>query len=70
MHERFKELREQRNWTQQQLADQLDISRTVYAAYEMGKAAWPAAVLIKLAEIYHTSIDFLLARTDDPSPYE
>lgn len=66
---RIKNLREDNDWTQQYIADMLHISRSTYSAYENGANAVPIDVLIQLAQIYNTSIDFLLDQTDDPRPY-
>lgn len=66
---RLKNLREDKDWTQQHIADMLHISRSTYSAYENGANAVPLDVLIQLAQIHNTSIDFLLEQTDDPRPY-
>ena len=66
---RLKDLREDSDWTQQQLTDRLAISRSAYSAYENGANAPPIEVLLRLAEIYHTSVDYILGRTDTRLPY-
>lgn len=66
---RLKDLREDSDWTQQQLADRLSISRSAYSAYENGANAPPIEVLLRLAEIYNTSVDYILGRTDVRLPY-
>ena len=45
------------------------MSQTGYSKYETGENDVPTAILIQLAEIYQTSVDYLLGRTDDPRPY-
>ena len=69
IYERIRNLREDRDWTQQQVADMLHTSRTSYCAYENGKTEIGLEHLIHLAEIYQTSVDYLLGLTDDPRPY-
>ena len=72
---RLRDLREDNDWTQQQLADRLAISRSAYSAYENGANAPPIEVLLRLADIYNTSVDYILGRTDvrlsyPPSKYK
>ena len=55
--------------TQQQVADYLSMKQPQYNRYERGFRDIPTDVLIKLADFYHTSTDYLLARTDEKSPY-
>lgn len=69
MTDRIRALREDRDWTQQRLADLLHINRRTYSAYENGVNAVPIEVLIALAHIYHTSTDYLLGLTDITEPY-
>ena len=69
IYERIRNLREDRDWTQQQVAEMLHTSRTSYCAYENGKTEIGLENLIRLAEIYHTSVDYLLGLTDAPKPY-
>ena len=70
MYERIRNLREDKDWTQQYVADLLFINRRTYGAYENGVNALSPEVLIKLSNIYGTSIDYLLGQTDNPKPYE
>ena len=69
VYERIRNLREDHDWTQQQMADMLHTSRTSYGAYENGVTEIGLEHLIRLAEIYHTSVDYLLGLTDEPRPY-
>ena len=62
-------LREDSDLLQRDLAEYLQCSQVCYSHYEMGKRDIPTDVLIKLADFYHTSTDYLLARTDEKSPY-
>ena len=64
MYQRIRDLREDKDLTQKQIAQYLGMSQTGYSKYETGENDIPTAVLIKLADFYHTSIDYLLGRTD------
>lgn len=55
--------------TQQRLAMKLNMSQTSYSKYEIGKSEIPACMLLDLADIYHTSVDYLLGNTDERRPY-
>ena len=70
IYRRIKDLREDRDWKQKDLADMLHICRSTYSAYENGANAVPVEILIALSKIYNTSIDYLLEQTDNPRPYE
>lgn len=67
---RIKALREDKDWTQQEIARLLHISRSTYSAYENGANATPIEILINLSEIYDTSVDYVLGLTDITAPYE
>lgn len=69
MYQRLRDLREDRDLTQQIIADMLNVSQTTYSRYESGTLDIPTDSLIKLAEFYGTSIDFLLGLTDKKEPY-
>lgn len=66
---RIRNLREDNDLTQQQIADMLYINRRTYAAYENGINSMTPETLCKIADIYHTSVDWLLGRTDEFEPY-
>ena len=70
IYQRIKDLREDKDWTQREMAEMLHISRSSYSAYENGPNAFPIEVLKSLAVLYGTSIDYLLEMTDNPKPYE
>lgn len=70
MYKRIREMREDKDLNQTQLGKILNISQVTYSYYEIGKRDIPTSVLIKLAEFYNTSIDYLLGRTDNPRPYK
>ena len=63
---RLRDLREDRDWTQARLARMLNMSQTGYSKYETGENDVPTQVLIQLAKIYSTSIDYLLGETQNP----
>lgn len=69
MYRRIRDMREDHDLYQRDLAEYLQCSQVCYSNYETGKRDIPTEVLIRLAELYHTSTDYLLSRTDDPRPY-
>lgn len=60
---RLRDLREDRDLTQKQLADYLNCSQVCYSRYELGQRDIPTDVLIKLADFYGVSIDYILKQT-------
>ena len=66
---RLKELREDHDLTQTQLAKILEISRPQYSLYETGKRTIPIDLLNKLAKFYNTSIDYIVGNTSIPTAY-
>lgn len=68
MYKRLRELREDREMTQIQVAELLNMSQTGYSKYETGENDIPTRVLIQLADFYDTSVDYLLERTDSAAP--
>ena len=66
MSQRLRDLREDRDWTQKELAAMLGMSQTGYSKYETGENDIPTDILIKLADFYDVSVDYLLNRTDNP----
>ncbi|MFT8889673.1 MAG: helix-turn-helix transcriptional regulator [Ethanoligenens sp.] len=69
MYPRIRSLREDADWNQTQVAKQIGMSQTGYSKYETGENDIPVAVLMKLAKLYNTSIDYLVGFTDNPKPY-
>lgn len=67
---RIRDLREDRDMNQTQIAKILGMSQTGYSKYETGENDIPTAILIKLARFYNTSIDYLLGETDYPQRYK
>ena len=66
---RIRDLREDRDLSQKQLATLLDVHQTTYSDYELGNLNVPISALHKLADFYNVSVDYLLGRTDVPTPY-
>ncbi len=66
---RLKELREDRDLLQRDIANYLNMSQTGYSKYEVETNDIPTEVLKKLAFFYNTSIDYLLYQTDERKPY-
>ncbi len=70
MFKRIRDMREDKDLTQAQMADYLKIHQTTYSDYEIGKLNVPIDIFIKLAKFYKTSIDYLAGMTNDPTPYK
>ena len=70
MYQRLRDLREDHDMSQTQLAKLLGMSQTGYSKYETGENDIPTAILIKLSALYQTSIDYLLGETDNPQRYK
>ena len=66
MYRRIRDLREDRDLRQRQVADYLNCSQQVYSNYELGQRDIPTEVLIKLATFYDVSVDYLLDQTSNP----
>lgn len=69
MYERIRNLREDKDLRQKDIAEYLHCSQVSYSYYELGQRDIPTDVLIALAIFHNTSIDYLLGLTDNPSPY-
>ena len=70
MQQRLRDLREDRDLTQREMAEILSVAQTTYSDYENDKINIPIETLKKLAYFFDTSIDYLLKMTDNPAPYE
>ena len=68
-YERIRNLREDSDMTQQQIAEKLYITRRAYSNYETGERSIPIDILSKIADIYGTSVDYLIGRTNVKNPY-
>lgn len=69
MYQRIRDLREDQDLYQKDLAAYLNCSQECYSHYELGKRDIPTEVLIQLSRFYHTSVDYLLGLTDVQEPY-
>ena len=67
-YKRIRDLREDHDLTQRQLAAKLQMTQPQYFRYEQGYRDIPSDILIRLADLYQTSTDYILSRTDDPRP--
>jgi len=65
---RIRDLREDSDQTQEAIAAYLVMKRGVYQRYESGEREIPVWALLKLADLYHTSTDYILGRTDRRDP--
>lgn len=70
MYQRIKDLREDRDLKQQDIANYLKCSQVCYSYYENGHRDIPTDVLIRLSKFYNTSVDYLLGLTDSPEKYD
>ena len=70
MYTRIRDLREDRDLKQRELADYLHCSQRAYSNYELGQRDIPTAVLIRLAQFYKVSVDYILGLTNNPNPYK
>lgn len=67
--ERLRTLRQKHEYRQKDIADRLGVSESAYGYYEQGRREPSQEALIKLAEIFDVTVDYLLGRTDDPHGY-
>ena len=67
--ENIRSLRIDGSHTQKQIAEYLGISQNTYSQYEIGVLNYPVDVLMKLADFYEVSVDYLLGRTNVKTPY-
>lgn len=66
MYRRIRDLREDADLTQEQIAELLNCSQQVYSNYELGQRDIPTAILTALAKIHNTTTDYILGLTDNP----
>ena len=67
---RLRDLREDRDVKQKDIAEYLHIRQNTYSQYENGQRQIPISLLIALAKFYHTSTDYLLGLTSEQRPYD
>lgn len=70
MYRRIRSLREEKKLNQTELGKVINMSQTGYSQYETGTNDIPTNILIKLADFYNTSIDYILDLTDEKKPYK
>lgn len=63
---RLRELREDKDLLQKDIAEVLNCTQVCYSRYELGKRDIPTEVLVKLSDYYSVSIDYILRQTDNP----
>ncbi len=68
LYKRIRDLREDKDLTQQKMGEILMCSQRVYSNYERGELDIPTEILIKLADFHNVSVDYILGRTDNPKP--
>ena len=66
---RVRNLREDKDMTQKQMASELSCSQRVYSNYERGDVDIPTRVWAELARFHGTSVDYLMELTDEKAPY-
>ncbi len=66
---RIKDMREDKDLKQRQIADLLHCDQSQYSKYELGKRDLPLQYAIKLAQFYNTSVDYIVGLTDEKVPY-
>ena len=69
MKTRIRDLREDRDLSQETVAAAIGISQRKYSYLETGTQQWTDELLVRLAAYYQTSVDYLLCLTDDPAPH-
>ncbi len=69
MNLRIRAMREDADLTQEQVAEYLMCDQSLYSKYERGERAVPLEIIVKLAQFYKTSVDYLVGLTDKKTPY-
>ena len=69
-YKRIRELRKERHLTQLEMAELLQISRSAYSGYERGISDIPLEVICGIADIHHTSLDYIAELTDQRIPHK
>ena len=70
MRLRIRDVREDKDLTQGQVAEYLLCDQSLYSKYERGERPIPLEMVVKLAKFYGTSVDYLVGLTDNPKPYK
>lgn len=69
MANRLRDMREDKDLNQAEIAKLINVHQTTYSDYERGNLNVPVEVLIKLADFYGTSVDYIIGITDETKPY-
>lgn len=69
VYTRIRDLREDKDLTQTEMAKYLNIAQRTYSHYENGGRSIPLEMLCKIADFHETSVDYLLNRTNEKKPY-
>ena len=69
VYKRIRDLREDKDLTQKEMAERLPCSQQVYSNYELGQRDIPTEILIKLSEFHDVSVDYILGITDNPQKH-
>ena len=69
MLDHLRALREDKDLSQEDMAEFLNVHQTTYSDYELGQSNIPIETLGKLADYFETSVDYILGLTDEPRPY-
>ena len=67
-YQRIRDCREDKDWTQAQVAEYLGIDQRTYSNYETGRRGIPVHLLIALSKLYGVSVDYLVSVVGDPLP--
>lgn len=70
MRLRIRDLREDKDLTQKQISEMLMCDQSLYSKYERGEREIPLVLVVKLADFYNTSIDYIVGRTENPKRYK
>lgn len=70
MYKRIRDLREDKDLSQKEIASILNMSQSGYSKYEVGTNDVPTKILIQLANFYNTSVDYILGLTNEIKPYK
>jgi len=65
----IRDIREDNDLSQKDIAKHLNVKQSTYSRYETSDINIPTDILIKLADFYNTSVDYLIGRTDEKNPY-
>ena len=68
-YQKIRDLREDNNLSQKNIAQYLNIKQNAYSRYETNERNMPLEIIGKLADFYGTSVDYLMGRTNDRNPY-